>query len=241
MFLFVSLLVFLLVFLLVLLLTSLLMFLIVLFACICIKGSSPVLTKTFVDPVPPTLLPVFCPVQNVAATPGLGEHRSDPELLASLDVSIQGLQAQGWRLVVVVAEDGLILVPVSSRGMREPCRNKVVESHRLETQWSLRVCLSDCPRKPVVEALQLQPLSHGGNDQSGVPPEVANEGLVDQLIGYYVWVALEGQGDFVPVGVELAVEQVGRTIQVVKCAANVVGEVVLTPVVLVAIFPVWES
>lgn len=139
----------------------------------------------------------------------------------------------------MVAQDGLIAVHVASRGVREAGVEGEVESDGLETDVGVRVLLSDGGHHVVVELLKLEPFGCTRQQQERVSDSISDEGLVNEFVGDDVRVASEGLGYLLPEFDELFVEIATGVVELVEDFADVVAEVVLAPLLVVALIPIW--
>ena len=147
----------------------------------------------------------------------------------------EGLQLEGRRVVVVVAEDRMVAVLESSRRMRETRRENVEVSHGLEADAVVGVDFADLSGDDVVGVLHVDALRKAGHHDQRVSVLVARPRLVDQLIGNHILAALESPCYFFPVGHEHVPHSVVIIPQCAEPLRHGVAHVVLGPRMLAAL------
>jgi hypothetical protein len=141
----------------------------------------------------------------------------------------------------VVAENGFVAVHVASWGMAEAAVEGEVEGYGLEADVCVIVLLSDSSNYIIVKLLELDSLSQAGKQKSRVSDRITNKRLIDKLISNDIRVTLESLSKFLPILHKLFVEMGSGVVQMIEDIPNIVAEVVIPPIGLVAFVPIRLS
>lgn len=125
--------------------------------------------------------------------------------------------------------------------MCEPCRDCIVECDRFEKDESIRVNFSNLYGQLVIEFLEMNPLSYRRDNKRQISDSIPHKRLIDQFVPNNILVASESRSKFHPELSELFIELGARFVKLPESLPHIIAEVVLPPVLLIAVFPAGQS
>lgn len=142
---------------------------------------------------------------------------------------------------MMITQNWLISVFISSWRMRKSRRNEVIKSNWLEAYWCVLVNLSYGLWKFIIKLLEFDSLSHRWNYQSWISPKISNKWLINQFISYDIRVSHKSFCKFFPESIEFFIQFMIDIVKIIEALTNIITEIIFSPSISVTVIPVWKS